>query len=38
MLDMERIKDVQGNPWRITRLGVDFVWASGNWDVLGGGS
>jgi len=30
MLDLERMKDVQGNPCRIARLGVDFVWASGN--------
>ncbi|KAF8854122.1 hypothetical protein BDZ45DRAFT_597591 [Acephala macrosclerotiorum] len=23
-----------GNPWRIRLLKVDFVWASGNWDVF----
>jgi hypothetical protein len=37
MLDLERMKDMQGNTWRITRLSVDFVWGSGNWNVLGGG-
>ncbi|KAH8590327.1 SnoaL-like domain-containing protein [Bisporella sp. PMI_857] len=26
--------NVRGNPWRVSSLVTDFVWANGNWDVF----